>query len=91
MAGAVRCNDRIDVDLAALAVDAAVAAEYRVKKCAAVIRHLVGVVETDRLPVIDPLQWHSGDVRSQHLLRDIGSDSCKHWYTSSCIARPMLA
>jgi len=45
------------------------------------------MVQPDRLPIVNPLERHPSYVRSQHLLRDIGSDSCKHLFTLSRIAR----
>ena len=47
---------------AAAAVDGTVAAEDRVKPCAAVVRYLLGVVKTYRFAVVDPLERHSRNV-----------------------------
>ena len=80
--GAVRCDDRVDVDLAALPVDGAVATEHRVKECAAVVRYLLGVVKTYRFAVVNPLERHSCNVGPENLLRDIGNDSGQHARTS---------
>ena len=71
LAGSLGCDDRIDFDLAAAAVEGVVAAVYRVKRGAACIRDLLVMIEPNGLPLVDPLERHSGHVGSKDLLRDV--------------------
>jgi hypothetical protein len=45
---------------------------------AAVVGNLIGMVQPDRLSIVYTLDWHSGHIGTQQLLRDIGNDSCEH-------------
>ena len=81
LACSVCCDDGIDVNLAALAIVGAVAAEHRVEKRAAIVGDLFCMIKAHSFPVVDPLKWHSGYISSQYLLRNIGSYSSEHWHT----------
>ena len=68
----MRRDNRINIDATAFPVDGTVATEYGIKEGAAVIRYLLGVVETYRFTVVNPLERHSGNIGPQNLLRYIG-------------------
>jgi hypothetical protein len=68
MSIAVRGDDRVDLDDAALAGLRAVAAANAIQQRAAGIGHLTAVVQRGRDAVVDPLEWHSRDIGSQNFL-----------------------
>ena len=72
LARAVRGNDGTDVDLAAMTVGRAEAAEHGIEKRSAGVSDLLGMIEAYRFAVVDPFERHSGNVGSQNLLREIG-------------------
>ena len=78
LAGAVGRDDGIDIDAASRAAAGIVTAKDRVKESATVVRYLLGVVETHRFAVVNPLERHSRNVSSENLLRNIGCESCEH-------------
>lgn len=64
-------NDRIDVDGAAEPGEGVYATMDTEKKRAADIGNLLSMVQADRVPIVNPLQWHSGNIGPQHLLSEI--------------------
>ena len=62
----------------AAAIEGAVTAEDSVKARTAVVRNHLGVVQTYRFAIVDPLEWHSCNVGSKNLLRDVLCKSCEH-------------
>jgi hypothetical protein len=64
-------NDRIDVDGAADAGEGIYAPVDTKKKRAANIGNLLSMVQADRVSIVNPLQWHSGNIGPQYLLGEI--------------------
>jgi len=82
LACAVCCDNRIHIDMAAPAIERAVSAKDRIQAGSAIIGNLLGIIEPDRLSIVDPLERHSSYIRPQHLLRYVGSNTSEHRFTS---------
>ena len=65
---AVRRDDRVHLDDAAIAGFRAVAAADPVQRRAAGVGHLAAVIERRGDAVVDPLEWHSRDIGAQNFL-----------------------
>ena len=66
-----RSHDGIDFNHAAHAGGRADAAVNPIQESPAGVSNLLSVVQADGVPVVNPLQWHAGNIRSQDLLRKI--------------------
>jgi hypothetical protein len=64
-------DDGIDVDGAADAGEGIYAPVDTKKKRAANIGNLLSMVQADRVSIVNPLQWHSGNIGPQYLLGEI--------------------
>ena len=62
--------DRTDLDHGAAAGTGVGAATQLEQRLPERVGHLAHEMEPDGVPVIDPLEWHPGNVRAENLLRE---------------------